>query len=164
LFYHPALSLRFDPNDGQCIAEASETRWARLSVKNSGKIHLKECQALVTKIEQERNGIWEHTDPQFIEPLVLEWAAMPDEVKYKPQQIPQKIELYANFLASSATSDDKNKLRLSVYHLPDRIKDIFAEYRRYQLTITVTGDQVKPKTERIIVNWTGNWRFDTSRG
>jgi hypothetical protein len=118
----------------------------------------------VTKIEQERNGIWQQTDPQFIEPLVLEWAAMPDEVKYKPQQIPQKIELYANFLASSATSDDKNKLRLSVYHLPDRLKDIFAEYRRYQLTITVTGDQVKPKTERIIVNWTGNWRFDTSRG
>jgi hypothetical protein len=103
LFYRPNLAVNFDPDDRRCIADAdmSEHRWARVSIRNDGKIHLGQCQALVTDIKQEQAhnpDQWENTDPHFIEPLILEWASMPDSIKFQPQQIPVGIEFFGNVL------------------------------------------------------------------
>jgi hypothetical protein len=161
LFDRPELSLRFDPDDRECVVHDFQSQWARIAIKNSGRVHLTNCQTFVTEIKQERNGRWEDTEPKFTEPLVLEWAAMPDEVKHRPQQIPRGMTFFGNFLGATAT---ENKLKLSVYHWPHSTGEIFAEFRRYCFTLTVTADQVEPKTIDVIVNWTGNWKFETSRG
>jgi hypothetical protein len=89
---------------------------------------------------------------------------MPDDVKHTPKQIPRGMTFFGNFLYATATGECKNKILLSVYHWPYRIREIFAENRRYCFTLAVTGDQVEPKTISAIVNWTGNWRFETSCG
>jgi hypothetical protein len=158
LFDRPELSLRFDPDDRECVVDDPQTQWARIAIRNSGNIHLTNCLAYVTKIKQERNDRWEDTEPRFIEPLVIEWAAVPDEVKHTPKQIPRGMTFFGTFVSANATV---NKLCLSVYHWPHRSREIFAERRRYCFTLTVTADQVEPKAISVIVNWTGNWKFET---
>src|SRR5437879_3931828 len=60
---------------------------------------LTQCQALLTNIEQKGNDdVW---DPRFIEPLILEWASMPDEVKYTPKIIPIDVEFFRRLIPLS---------------------------------------------------------------
>ena len=158
LFYHPKLSVNFSPRDGRCIVDSSQCRWARVSVINSGQIHLRQCQAFVSNVELKRYLFWADTKPQFSDPLALEWAVTGE---YDPRDLPRKIPFFANILVSE---DTKNELSLTVYDWgPERLRKIFTEHGRYRITVTVTGDQVKPKTTKMIVHWKGNWKFDTSR-
>ena len=116
------------------------------------------------KQEQAHNpDQWENTDPHFIEPLILEWASMPDAIKFQPQQIPVGIEFFSNVLYSGKNNCGEDKLILTVYNWPERLRTIFKEHRRYRITVTVTGDQVKPQTTEFIVDWKGHWRFATLR-
>lgn len=166
LFYHPKLSADFDPGDRRCIADASQRRWARVKIKNSGKVHLAQCQALLTDIQQEQarnDNKWENTDPRFIDPLVLEWAATPEIIRYTPQIIPIEVEVFSNVLFSEQSESGEDKLHLTVHHWPERLWEIFKEHRRYRITVIVTGDRVKRETVRFIVDWKGHWRFETFR-
>jgi hypothetical protein len=159
LFYHAKLSINFNPRDGRCIVDSSHCRWARVSVTNIGKIHLRQCQAFVTNVEQKRRLFWADTKPKFSDPLALEWAAVSDG--YDPRDLPRKIPFFANVLVSD---DTKNELRLTVYDWgPERLKEIFTEHGRYRITVSATGDQVKPKTTKMIVQWKGNWKFASWR-
>jgi hypothetical protein len=168
-FFGPRLSVDYKPRDNRCVVDlpgspgdpSSQCRWARISVINSGRAHLRQCQAFVADIEQEQAGHWIPTTPQFVDPLVPEWAATPRYQKYKPRDLPTKTEFFVNVLASEAHN---NELVLSVEEWPGRLRKIFQAHGRYRLKIVVTGDQVEPKTLFVIVTWTGNWKFDTSRG
>jgi hypothetical protein len=163
--FGPKLRLDFRPDDGRCVVESptSRSRWARISVINRGGIHLRQCQAFVTDLEQERSGKWGKTDPPFVDPLVLEWAALTD-TKYKPRDLPKKIKFYINVVASSESSSGTDNLALTVQDWPpDRLKTLFT-HGRYKISVTVTGDHVRPKHIKVIVNWTGHWQFETSRG
>jgi hypothetical protein len=156
-FYHPELSVKFNPRDGRCIVDSPQCRWARVSVINNGQIHLRQCQAFVSNVEQKRGLFWGDTTPKFSDSLALEWAV----TGYDPRDLPRKIPFFANILVSE---DTKNELWLTVYDWgPERLRKIFTEHGRYRITVTVTGDQVKPKTTKIIVRWKGNWKFETSR-
>jgi hypothetical protein len=125
--------------------------------------HLKQCQAFVTNLEQELSGKWGKTDPPYVDPLLLEWAALTD-TKHKPRDLPKKIPFYANVLASADSGSGNDNLDLTVQDWPpDRLRGLFAR-GLYRITVTVTGDHVKPRHVKVIVNWTGNWQFDTSRG
>jgi hypothetical protein len=158
LLYHPKLSIYFNPRDGRCIADSSQCRWARVSVINIGQIHLRQCQAFVSNVEQKRGLFWADTRQKFIDPLALEWAITGG---YNPRDLPRKILFFANVLVSE---DTKNELWLTVYDWgPERLRKIFTEHGRYRITVTVTCDQVKPKTTKMIVRWKGNWKFETSR-
>jgi hypothetical protein len=158
LFYHPELSVDFNPRDGRCIVDSPQCRWARVSVINNGQIHLRQCQAFVTNVEQKRGLFWDDTKPKFSDPLALEWAVTGG---YDPRDLPRKIPFFANILVSENT---KSELNLTVYNWgPERLRKIFTEHGRYRITVTVTGDQVKPKTTKMIVHWKGNWKFHTSR-
>ena len=106
------------------------------------------------------SGRWIPTTPQFVDPLVPEWAATLPYQKHKPRDLPTKTEFFVNVLASEAVN---NELVLSVEEWPGRLRKIFQAHGRYRLKIVVTGDQVKPKTVFVIVTWTGNWKFDSSR-
>jgi hypothetical protein len=158
LFYHPNLSIKFNPRDGLCIADSSQCRWARVSVVNSGKTYLQHCQAFVSNVEQKRGLFWADTKPKFVDYLALEWAVAGG---YDPRDLPRKIPFFVTVLVSE---DTKNELYLTVYDWgPERLRKIFTEHGRYRITVTVTGDQVKPKSTKMIVHWKGNWKFDTSR-
>ena len=166
--YGPRLSVDYKPGDGRCVVDlpkspddqSSQCRWVRISVTNSGRAHLRQCQAFVADIEQEQAGRWIPTTPQFVDPLVPEWAATLPYQKHKPRDLPTKTEFFVNVLASEAVN---NELVLSVEEWPGRLRKIFQAHGRYRLKIVVTGDQVKPKTVFVIVTWTGNWKFDSSR-
>ena len=159
--YGPRLSVDYKPGDGRCVADdpSSQCRWARISVINSARAHLRQCQAFVVDIEQEQAGRWIPTTPQFVDPLVPEWAATLPYQKYKPRDLPTKTKFFVNVLAAL-----NNELVLSVEEWPERLRKIFQAHGRYRLKIVVTGDQVEPKTVFVIVTWTGNWKFDSSRG
>jgi hypothetical protein len=156
LFYHPKLSVNFNPGDGKCIADSPQCRWARVSVINSGKIHLQHCQAFVSNVEQKRGRFWVDTKPKFSDPLALEWAVSGG---YDPRDLPRKIPVFANVLVSD---DTKNELWLTVYDWgPERLRKILTEHGRYRITVIVTGDQVKkPTSTKMIVHWKGHWKFD----
>jgi hypothetical protein len=168
----PRLCPDFRPGDGRCVVDLRESpnsaspecRWARVSVINCGRGYLRNCQAFVSNIEQEQSGEWVKTNPQFVDPLGLEWAATPVHQRYNPRDVPRETEFFINVVASAESPSQNDSLTLSVEHWPDRLKKIFESHRRYRITVTVTGDQVKPRTVKVIVNWTGSWRFDTSRG
>ena len=167
-FYRAKLCPDFRPDDGRCIADSSATtsaqcRWARISIVNRGRTYLRQCQAFVTNVEQEQSGRWITTDPQFIDPLALEWAATPRYTRYKPRDLPRGVEFFITIVASTASASGAGELTLSVDHLPDRLKTLFKPGHRYRITAIITGDKVKPKTISVIVNWTGNWNFDTSK-
>jgi hypothetical protein len=162
LFYHPKLSLNFNPGDGRYVADAPQRRWARISIINCGQIHLRQCQAFISNVEQERNGTWENVDPQFIDPLVVEWAAMPSDTKFKPRDIPRNVEFFINILFSENQNTGEDSLVLTVYDLPERLRELFKQHKRYRITVIVTGDQVKPEVLQVIVTWAGNWKFATS--
>lgn len=158
LFYHPELSVNFNPRDGRCVVDSSQCRWARVCVINSGKIHLQRCQAFVSNVEQKRGLFWADTKPKFSDPLALEWAVTGG---YDFRDLPRKIPFFVNTLVSD---DTKNELWLTVYDWgPERLRKIFTEHGRYRITVTVTGDQVKPKTTKMIVHWKGDWKFDAWR-
>ena len=167
--YGPRLSVDYKPRDGRCVVDlpkspddpSSQCRWARIAVINSGRAYLRQCQAFVADIEQEQAGQWIPNTPQFVDPLVPEWAATPRYQIYKPRDLPTKTEFFVNFLVSAAKN---NELVLTVEEWPTRLRKIFQAHGRYRLKIVVTGDQVEPKTVFVIVTWTGNWKFDTSRG
>jgi hypothetical protein len=129
---------------------------------NCGRRYLRQCQPFITDIEQEQGGVWVQTAPPFIDPLIPEWSVMQGQAKYKSRDLPKKIESFVNILASEDSRSGNDKLVLSVEDWPGRIRNTFIPGYRYRITITVTGDQVKPKEIRLIVNWTGNWRFDTA--
>ena len=166
-FYHPKLSLNFDPDDGRCIANTSESRWARISVVNHGKIYLTKCHAFVTNIEQKRSDRegWEKIKPQFIDPLVLEWASLPEDIKYEPRDIPRNIEIFVNVLYAGSDPSQNDTLLLTIYklQLPDRLKGLFKVHNSYRITVTVTGEQIKPETKQFVVDWKGHWQFCTSK-
>jgi hypothetical protein len=160
--YGPKLSLDFRPSDGRCIADSRDCRWARVSVMNYGRRYLRQCQPIITNIEQEQGGEWVQTEPPFIDPLIPEWSVMKEQEKYRSRDLPRKIEFFVNILAAEDSKSGNDKLLLSVEDWPGRIRNTFIPGHRYRITVTVTGDQVKPKDIRMIVNWTGNWRFDTA--
>jgi hypothetical protein len=115
-----------------------------------------------------RSGIrltWVKTNPQLVDPLVLEWAALNDDVKFKARDIPRKIQFFINVLASADNhAENDDSLGLSVEHLPQRLKvnTPFAPRHRYRFTVTVIGDQIEPKIIQLVVNWNGNWKFDSA--
>jgi hypothetical protein len=163
-FNRPKLSLYFKPDDGKCIAQSAQpkVRWARVSVMNCGRTHLSRCQAFVSDLKREQNGRWVKTEPPFIDPLVLEWAATTEATKYEPRDLPRKIEFFINILASADSGSGHDNLALTVQGgLPLRLKSVFKP-GRYCITVTVTGDQAKPKHRKVIVNWMEKWEFETS--
>ena len=168
----PKLHLDFKPGDGLCIVDLQEApnspqcRWARISVINCGRTFLRQCQGFITNIEQEHGITWVKTSPQFVDPLVLEWAALNDDVKFKARDIPRKIQFFINVLASvDNRTENGDTLGLSVEHLPKRLEDNtpFAPRYRYRVTITVVADQIKPKNIQVVVNWNGTWKFDVAK-
>jgi len=158
------LCLDFQPDNGRCIVDstATRTRWARISVINRGGTHLRQCQSFVTNVKQERNGKWEKTDPPFVDPTLLEWATLTD-AKYKPRDLPRRIKFYVTVLVSTDGRSQSDNLALTVQDWPpERLKALFTTYGRYEISVTVTGDHVKPKHIKVIVTWTGHWQFETS--
>jgi hypothetical protein len=80
------------------------------------------------------------------------------------EYLPKKIKFYINVVASSESSSGTDNLALTVQDWPpDRLKTLFT-HGRYKISVTVTGDHVRPKHIKVIVNWTGHWQFETSRG
>jgi hypothetical protein len=168
----PKLHLDFEPGDGLCIVDlpdapnSPQCRWARISVINCGRTFLRQCQGFITNIEQEQGITWVKTNPQLVDPLVLEWAALNDDVKFKARDIPRKIQFFINVLASADNhAENDDSLGLSVEHLPQRpkVNTPFAPRHRYRFTVTVIGDQIEPKIIQLVVNWNGNWKFDSAK-
>src|SRR5947209_4389364 len=78
--FGPRLCPDFKPDDGRRVVDLPEStdldspqcRWARVSVINCGRSHLRNCQGFVSNIEQEQSGKRVKTTPQFVDPLILE--------------------------------------------------------------------------------------------
>ena len=151
----PKLHLDFEPGDGLCIVDlpdapnSPQCRWVRISVINVGRTFLRQCQGFITNIEQEQGITWVKTNPKF-----------------KARDIPRKIQFFINVLASADNrAENDDSLGLSVEHLPQRLKvnTPFAPRHRYRFTVTVIGDQIEPKLIKLVVNWNGNWKFDSAK-
>jgi hypothetical protein len=154
------MELSFDPNDPECIAQATEISFGqagrvqrsslatsiRVRVHAISSITLKNVMAYITKIEKlTDNGEWQESNSPHIQ---LTWTDTDNFVT----DIPGSDVKYANVVHISSVDN-----RISVWRtpMPLSVMDFVKDLTTYRFRVSVVAGEVRHTG--IEVDWKGQW-------
>ena len=165
--YGPRLRLAFENNNDayrSCtdigIPKNADGIYIRLRVENVKSRLAKGCIAYLTRIERMEGHHWHDTN--YRDSTQLAWSAQQDG--FKPKDLPRGLSQFVDLLYVFNPLPGFQHL-LNPRHLqPCLAVNLFqyaplwaTENAHYRLTVLVSGDGVKPKRHRVIIQWNGIW-------
>ena len=131
--------------------------WIRLKVTNNGGSVAKNCEGQLTEVRDKDKNLMRG----FV-PVILRWSSRPD---IGPIDINKEAFWFLDILfINQAHAESKEAKKFSKYvHICDIYRDMPTgtskdlEQGEYYLKITVYGDNFKPKSIILFIDWKGKW-------
>lgn len=154
----PGITVSFHP-DENCLREANaemtaglrvfekEMKFVRVKVTNRRRYPARACRCFVTAI---RKSSANETKTVFADTLPLRWAYL----DFLPIDIPAQTTFYADILSTQA---NQNYFRMEMNPLPLHFHHSTTERARYEIDMSVVGDNFDPVSFRLHLDWKQNW-------
>lgn len=173
LLWGPKLNLEFIEDDNRFVTATQENvyitdneqniphrnireaHYIRVLAVNKGRQIATHCRAYLVNVEKWNEASNKFEPTTYCDSLQLAWSAQarPTDA-YRPLDLPPKINQFIDILS---TSSPEAEYDIKVYPKLMRYVDLFKDHGRYRYTIQVTGDNIKPKSIKIIFTWCGDW-------
>jgi hypothetical protein len=164
--FRPHVQLGFQANDPEYVARTLElesfpngTRaggeaiYIRVMVQNSRGELARSCRGYLVRVERWNQPTQAFETAPFYDPVRLAWSSRGQHA-YEPIDLPRGLH---HFLDVVSTRQLDQGFRLETQLKPLREADLGREPGDYRLTIIVGGDNFRPKTIQLRVNWAGVW-------
>jgi hypothetical protein len=126
--------------------------YIRIKIINKRQQIVKKCRAYLVNVEEWDNSINNFKPTIYCDSLQLAWSAQ--TIPYRALDIPKKVPHFIDIVSTRQGSSNykiMTKLRLHRYG------PLFRQHGKFRYTVLISGDNVKPKSRRIIFEWSGNW-------
>lgn len=179
-FYGPKLKLEFieDNKDYNTDTQVTITKkngdgvdvdvsdvpahYVRIKVVNEGREIAKQCNAYLTNIEKWNYSANKYEQTDYCDSLMLAWSARNIE-RFRLLNLPKGIKWFVDVISTNAI--DKNEYSVETNIEMNRYIDLFKERGKFQYTVMISGDNVKPASCKIVFTWSGDWdNFDVKNG
>jgi hypothetical protein len=164
----PKLEVKFIEDDKGFITDTKDygdrdAHYVRVRVLNTGRQIARQCCAYLVKVEKwnESNGEFEPTI--YRDSLQLAWSAKANtDENYRALDLPKDVPQFIDIVSTRKPEIDYEiKTKPHLY----RYESLFKEHGKFQYTVLVSGDNAKPKSTKIIFEWSGDWdNFEVTAG
>ena len=140
---------------GQQVTTERDAHYIRILVENNGRQIANQCRAYLVNVEKWNDKKNKFEQSIYCDSLQLAWSAQGNNADaFRPIDLPPNIKQFIDVFSTAekqADYDIKLKTRLNRY------VNLFQEHGKLRYTVQVSGDNVKPKTTKIIFIWNGKW-------
>ena len=167
-FYDPKLNAEFIEDDRGFITDTkdngvTDAHYVRVKVLNTSRQIAKQCRAYLVNVEKWNTSTGEFEPTTYCDSLQLGWSAQLGKIApYRALDIPKGIPQFIDIVSTRKGKSDyfiKTKLLLNRYD------DLFKERGKFRYTMRVSGDNARPKSTKVIFEWSGDWdKFTATAG
>ena len=162
--FRPNIVLSFN-NDEECVSHTFLTTnpstargpnavYIRVRIKNTRNRMARECRGYLTGFEK-RNDEGKFVKTEYCDSIMLHWSCQRAETKYLPVHIPSGVN---QFLDIVSLEENKKSFSLQTHIVLNRYHDLLHQTGVFRFTIQVVADNAKPKTIRLIFEWSGEMK------
>ena len=143
-----------------------DAHYVRVKVLNKGRQIAKQCRAYLVNVEKWNNATNKFESTDYCDSLQLACSAQenPEEpyAAYRALDMPKGVPQFIDIVM---TIKSHSNYIIKTRMLLNRYKPLFQEHGKFQYTVLVSGDNAKPKSKKVIFNWSGDWdNFEVSAG
>jgi len=135
--------------------------WIRVKVRNEGDSIAENCEGQLIEVSDDRGNIIE----KYV-PLILSWASRP---KQAPIDISKGASWFLDVIFVNKDNSNVRNIFGTTFSKKVHICDIFRgnptgtfqdfKAGKYYFKIMIYGDNFKPTTKKLYVNWDGKWKI-----
>ena len=163
-FFSPKIKADFIEGDEAFITKTkvgrSDAHYIRVRVLIKGFGIAKQCRAYLVNVEKWSESTSKFEPTIYCDSLQLAWSAQ--EEAYRALDIPKGVPQFIDIVRILRGA--KNYEILTKLHL-NRYQALFDEEGKFQYTVLVSSDNAKPKSKKVIFDWSGDWEnFEVTAG
>lgn len=132
----------------------SDAHYVRVKVLNTGRQIAKQCCAYLVNVEKWNDSTGKFEPTIYCDSLPLAWSAQNPEEAYRALDIPKDIPQFINIVS---TLEGSKKYDVETKFLLSRYEPFFKEQGKFRFTVLVSGDNAKPKSTKLVFEWSGDW-------
>lgn len=158
--FGPKLKVEFKEGDAGFITDTKEgggknSHYVRVRVLNTGRQIAKQCRAYLVDVEKWNISTGEFEPTIYCDSLQLAWSARTNTKEaYLPQDMPRDINQFIDIIY---TRNLESGYKIMIEPRLHRYESLFKEHGKFQYTVLVSGDNVKPVSVKVVFEWSGDW-------
>lgn len=170
-FFSPKIKVDFIEGDEAFRTTTkvgrSDAHFIRVRVLIKGFGIAKQCRAYLVNVEKWNESAGKFEATIYCDSLQLAWSAQEnpkeDYAAYRALDIPKGVP---QFIDVVRTLRGGTNYRVLTKFILNRYQALFEEGEgKFQYTVLVSSDNAKPKSKKVIFDWSGDWEnFEVTAG